>query len=346
MSDDRKAGDAAADPAAETVEVEVEGVTPRDEGMSEDSESADDDSSREDGRERRAWREGPDEAVPEESWLTLDDDELLHRIETLGSEIDEDEQLLEIVGSDRHFFVRQEAAKRIRDRTELFAFEEDRHIGQILVRHLTRREDLTYLERLAIRCRHVEVRSAAQVQLARVWRWLETQRPVTEAAFTPPPQEQPSAAGHSAAGPPLPPAVAAIIPSTAVLAREGVDASLLSWAAHFVVEHAWSHLGTTATRELLRRTQRELSSSNPSLALFNVNDEARVLTDALAGARIPQQAVRDLAAWMTAFREAAREVAPDVHATSVRGCTALMADALRDAGFYRACDEAEARRRA
>ena len=70
-----------------------------------------------------------------------------------------------------------------------------------------------------------------------------------------------------------------------------------------------------------------------------------MITDAAAGARIPQQAVRDLALWMTAFRDAAREVAPDVHATSVRGCTALMADALRDAGFYRACDEAEARRR-
>ena len=225
--------------------------------MIEDSESADDDSSREDGRERRPWREGPDEAVPEESWLTLDDDELLHRIETLGSEEDQDDQLLEVVGSDRHFFVRQEAAKRVRDRTELFAFEEDRHIGQILVRHLTRREDLTYLERLAIRCRHVEVRSAAQVQLARVWRWLEAQHPAAETAFAPPAP----APAAPAAGPQLPPAAAAIIPSTAVLAREGVDASLLGWAAHFVVEHAWSHLGTTATRELLRRTQRELAAS-------------------------------------------------------------------------------------
>jgi hypothetical protein len=344
MSDDPKGDDAAGDRAAEEagVEVEVEGesVTPLDEGMIEDSESADDDSSREDGSERRAWHEGPDLAVPDESWLTLDDDELLHRIETLGSAADEDEQLLEVVGSDRHFFVRQEAAKRIRDRTELFAFEDDRHIGQILVRHLTRREDLTYLERLAIRCRHVEVRSAAQVQLARVWRWLEAQHPASEPAFTPPPQPLPPRPG-----PQLPPAAAAIIPSTAVLAREGVDASLLGWAAHFVVENAWSHLATTATRELLRRTHRELAAAHANLALFSVNEEARVLTDAAAGARIPQQAVRDLAVWMTAFREAAREVAPDVHATSVRGCTALMADALRDAGFYRSCDEAEARKR-
>jgi hypothetical protein len=346
MSDDPKGDDAAGDQAAEEagVEVEVEGegegVTPLDEGMIEDSESADDDSSREDGSERRPWHEGPDAVVREESWLTLDDDELLHRIETLGSKEDEDEQLREVIGSDRHFFVRQEAAKRIRDRTQLFAFEDDRHVGQILVRHLTRREDLTYLERLAIRCRHVEVRSAAQVQLARVWRWLETQHAGSEPAFAPPPPPPPPP------GPQLPPAAAAIIPSTAVLAGDGVDASLLGWAAHFVVEHAWSHLGTTATRELLRRTQRELGATHANLALFSVSEEARVLTNAAAGARIPRQAVLDLAVWMTAFRETAREVAPDVHATSVRGCTALMADALRDAGFYRACDEAEARRRA
>src|SRR5512138_199732 len=269
MSDDPRDGDAAGDREAgpPDLEVETEDEGRLDEGMVGDSEPTDDDSSREDGPERRAWHEGPDAEVPEESWLTLDDDELLHRIETLGSEEDQDEQLLEVVGSDRHFFVRQEAAKRVRDRTQLFAFEEDRHIGQILVRHLTRREDLTYLERLAIRCRHVEVRSAAQVQLARVWRWLEAARPpsgATQALPPPPPQAQP----------PLPPAAAAIIPSGAVLAREGVDASLLGWAAHFVVEHAWSHLGTTATRELLRRTQRELAASHPDLALFSVNEEA------------------------------------------------------------------------
>jgi hypothetical protein len=44
---------------------------------------------------------------------------------------------------------------------------------------------------------------------------------------------------------------------------------------------------------------------------------------------------------MTAFRAAAAEVAPEVRGTSVRACTALMADALRQAGFYDACDAAE-----
>jgi hypothetical protein len=52
--------------------------------------------------------------------------------------------------------------------------------------------------------------------------------------------------------------------------------------------------------------------------------------------------VAAVAAWLIAVREAVREVAPDVEKTSVRAATALMADALRDAGFYTACDEIEA----
>ena len=82
-----------------------------------------------DASPRRPWIEGPDEEAPPESWLTLDDDELLHRIETLDAEENEDDRLLEVVASDRHFFIRQEAAKRVRDRTRLFAFEDDRHVG-------------------------------------------------------------------------------------------------------------------------------------------------------------------------------------------------------------------------
>ncbi len=132
------------------------------------------------GDSRQPWHEGPDE-VPEESWLALDDDALLHRIETLGAEESHDERLIEVVASHRHFFIRQEAAKRMHDRRLLFPFEDDRHVGQILIRHLTRREDLTYLERLAACGRHVEVRTAAQVQLARVWRKVEAPRSEAEA---------------------------------------------------------------------------------------------------------------------------------------------------------------------
>ena len=40
----------------------------------------------------------------------------------------------------------------------LFEFVDDRHVGQILVRYLTRREDITYLQQLSRRSRHVEVR--------------------------------------------------------------------------------------------------------------------------------------------------------------------------------------------
>ncbi len=283
--------------------------------------------------ERRPWREGPDDGAPEESWLSLGDDELLHQIETVGAEHDLDDRLLEVVSGDRHFFIRQEAAKRVHDRTRLFAFEEDRHVGQILVRHLTRREDLTYLERLAIRCRHVEVRSAAQVQLARVWKWLETSYATPAAA-----SRDATALGAASDLRPSPSGRhQAMVP----LAREGVDASLLGWAAHFIVEQAWTYLGTTATRELLRRTRNELVGERDTLAFFNVNDDARVVTDITPGARIARGAVRDVAAWMVAFRAAADEVAPGVPTTSIRACTALMADALREAGFYAACDDAE-----
>ncbi len=348
MSDDPEGDDASAErtadgptdaagspePQAEEDEgVEREAII--NEGMIDDpigDEPSDGDG--EDGAARQEWREGRDEAVPDSSWLSLDDDDLLLRIETLGSEADEDEQLLEVVASTRHFFIRQEAAKRVHDRKRLFAFEDDRHVGQILVRHLTRREDLTYLERLAIRCRHVEVRSAAQVQLARVWRWLDS------SAASAPPSSSPT--------PSLPPKAGQAVSdgalTAAAVARDGVDASLLCWAAHFIVEQAWGHLGTTASRELLRRSQQDLLGSRPTLALFRVGDDARVATSIPPGARLPGEAVRDLAAWMVAFRAAAHAVAPEIEATSIRGCTALMADALREVGFYSACDQAESAR--
>jgi hypothetical protein len=297
-----------------------------------------------DPSQRRPWTEGPDEDAPPESWLLLDDDELLHRIETFDAAEDEDDRLLEVVESDRHFFIRQEAAKRVRDRGRLFAFEDDRHIGQILVRYLTRREDMTYLERLSERSHHVEVRAAAQVQLARLWQRLDAPKapvpvPVPAPAPVPVPVPVPVPA-------PAPAPRAAEPVTSAALEKDGVDGSLLGWAVHFVVEHAWSHLGTTATRELLARTRRDLVGRHPTLALFEVTEDAHVSADLRAGLRLPREAVASVAAWMTAFREAARTVAPDVESTSVRAATALVADALRGAGFYAACDEIEAGLRA
>ena len=114
---------------------------------------------------RAAWTSGPEPAVAK-GWLALDDDELLFRIERLPATHGEDDALMEVVRSARHFFVRQEAAKKIRDHRRLRAHSGDRHIGQILVRAMTRREDAAYLESLVRESRHIEVKKAAEAQLA------------------------------------------------------------------------------------------------------------------------------------------------------------------------------------
>ncbi len=99
-------------------------------------------------------------------WLGLSDEDLLYQIESLGDEFHaRDHVLLEVVQSDRHFFIRQEAAKKIRDPELLKTHAEDRHIGQILVRVMTRTADVEYLERLVRETRYLEVRKAAETQL-------------------------------------------------------------------------------------------------------------------------------------------------------------------------------------
>jgi hypothetical protein len=99
-------------------------------------------------------------------WLVLKDDDLLYQIEALGDSLhDRDDALLEVVQSERHFFIRQEAAKKIRDPAMLKDFSGDRHIGQILVRQMTRAADIAYLERLRDESRYIEVRKAAEAQL-------------------------------------------------------------------------------------------------------------------------------------------------------------------------------------
>jgi hypothetical protein len=112
---------------------------------------------------RAPWVAGPEAAS---GWLALDDDELLFRIERLTPEHGEDEALMEVVRSLRHFFIRQEAAKKIRDHRRLRAHSGDRHIGQILVRAMNRREDIEYLETLVRESRHIEVKKAAEAQLS------------------------------------------------------------------------------------------------------------------------------------------------------------------------------------
>jgi hypothetical protein len=114
---------------------------------------------------RATWKEGPDGAAAQAGLLSLSDDELLFRVEALPADHDSDHELLEVVCSDRHFFVRQEAAKRIRNPHLLRDHSGDRHIGQILVRGMTRTEDCGYLEKLIAETRHLEVRKAAEAQL-------------------------------------------------------------------------------------------------------------------------------------------------------------------------------------
>jgi hypothetical protein len=119
------------------------------------------------GSRRRAWHEGREAGVAG-GWLSLDDDELLYRIEATEPGPTTDGPLLEIVQSDRHFFIRQEAAKKIADVSLLKEHAGDRHIGQILVRAMRRREDVAYLERLVAETRHLEVRKAAEAQLRQI----------------------------------------------------------------------------------------------------------------------------------------------------------------------------------
>lgn len=116
---------------------------------------------------RQAWQEGPVAPV-EAGWLALDDDELLYRIEATPASPAADAALLEVVRSKRHFFIRQEAAKRIGEVRLLKEHSADRHIGQILVRGMTRREDIDYLQKLVAETRHLEVRKAAEAQLRRL----------------------------------------------------------------------------------------------------------------------------------------------------------------------------------
>jgi hypothetical protein len=116
------------------------------------------------GQRRQVWRTGPDDRTAA-GWLALNDDELLFRIEALPPDHGEDEVLLEVVRSQRHFFVRQEAAKKIANPRRLKSHSGDRHIGQILVRTMNRDEDVAYLENLVRDSRHIEVRKAAEAQL-------------------------------------------------------------------------------------------------------------------------------------------------------------------------------------
>ena len=109
-------------------------------------------------------------------WLALPDDELLYRIESLAPGHAHDDDLLRVIGSSRQFFIRQEAAKRVGDAERLKAFASDRHVGQILARHMRRDQDEEYLEQLVRETRHLEVRKAALAQIDHLRRKRETRK--------------------------------------------------------------------------------------------------------------------------------------------------------------------------
>jgi len=98
-------------------------------------------------------------------WLSLSDEDLIHRVAELGAGHGLDATLMDVVASDRHFFVRQVAAKKIEDHKLLHEHWADRDVGQILVRGVSRAEDVAYLERLAKQTRFADVRQAAEAQL-------------------------------------------------------------------------------------------------------------------------------------------------------------------------------------
>lgn len=98
-------------------------------------------------------------------WLSLSDEDLIHRIAELESGHGQDAALMDVVASERHFFVRQVAAKKIDDHKLLHEHWADRDIGQILVRGVSRAEDVAYLERLAKQTRFADVRQVAEAQL-------------------------------------------------------------------------------------------------------------------------------------------------------------------------------------
>ncbi len=116
-------------------------------------------------RRRAPWFQGPGDPVDPHGWLGLSDDDLLFQIEQLQEGHAWDATLLEVVRSTRHFFIRQEAAKMIGQPHLLMEHSGDRHIGQILVRGMTRSEDAEYLRTLVRESRHIEVKKAAEAQL-------------------------------------------------------------------------------------------------------------------------------------------------------------------------------------
>jgi CheY-like chemotaxis protein len=130
-------------------------------------------------------------------------------------------------------------------------------------------------------------------------------------------------------------------PPPAPAERRGeVDASLLTWALHFVVEQVWTYLGTTITTNLLHRTFERLASTRPALRHFRIGESGHVDVDPSQGTLVPAEAVEGVAVWLALFLHAAQQVVSDVSHVKVPQATMLMAHALEKVGFYGAFERA------
>lgn len=126
----------------------------------------------------------------------------------------------------------------------------------------------------------------------------------------------------------------------------GVDATLLAWAMHFIVEPAWTHLGTVISASLLRRTLDRLGGRHDVLRHFSVTDDARVHVDLTRGPHLPELAVPAVAAWAAAFLAEGQRVVSDVGDIEVKKATLLMSAPLEKIGFYDAFTSARSAARA
>jgi hypothetical protein len=122
------------------------------------------------GRARVERRKASGETVviPADAWQGCDDSTLLAWLHSLPAGHGRDADVLDIVASPRHLYVRQAAAVAVSDPDHLLNFLRNRQMGPVLTRQLSRVEDLAYLADLVQSSRHPEVRRLACAHLQQV----------------------------------------------------------------------------------------------------------------------------------------------------------------------------------
>jgi len=113
----------------------------------------------------RVERRNASPSLPHDSWQGCDDSTLLAWLLSLPGNHDRDTEILEIVGSSRHLYVRQAAALAVSNPDHLLSYLRNAEVGPVLTRRLSRVEDLAYLADLVQSSQHSEVRRLASAQL-------------------------------------------------------------------------------------------------------------------------------------------------------------------------------------